>query len=97
MCLEMKVFNDKIGWWCLWEMVVYKKKFVFTICPEMLVSLIVCEVMEVNECIFLIGCETIFHVQRLCKSIQNLQEIMMIIPLGNRLCGPLGFSRYVKL
>ncbi|CAF4683694.1 unnamed protein product [Rotaria sp. Silwood1] len=29
----------------------------FTICPEMLVSLLVCEKMEVNECIFLIGCE----------------------------------------
>ena len=29
----------------------------FTICPEMLVSLLVCEVMQPNECIFLIGCE----------------------------------------
>ncbi|CAF3333006.1 unnamed protein product [Rotaria sp. Silwood1] len=29
----------------------------FTICPEMLVSLLVCEVMDNNECIFLIGCE----------------------------------------
>ncbi len=29
----------------------------FTICPEMLVSLIVCEMMEVDECVFLIGCE----------------------------------------
>ncbi|CAF0958413.1 unnamed protein product [Adineta steineri] len=29
----------------------------FSICPEMLVSLLVCEVMEDNECIFLIGCE----------------------------------------
>ncbi|CAF0809366.1 unnamed protein product [Rotaria sp. Silwood1] len=29
----------------------------FSICPEMLVSLLVCEKMEVNECIFLIGCE----------------------------------------
>ncbi|CAF1058003.1 unnamed protein product [Rotaria sordida] len=29
----------------------------FTICPEMLVSLLVCERMEPNECIFLIGCE----------------------------------------
>ncbi|CAF1072359.1 unnamed protein product [Rotaria sp. Silwood1] len=29
----------------------------FTICPEMLVSLLVCEKMESNECIFLIGCE----------------------------------------
>ena len=29
----------------------------FSICPEMLVSLLVCEVMEPNECIFLIGCE----------------------------------------
>jgi poly(ADP-ribose) glycohydrolase len=29
----------------------------FSICPEMLVSLIVCEMMETNECIFLIGCE----------------------------------------
>lgn len=29
----------------------------FSICPEMLVSLLVCEVMEANECIFLIGCE----------------------------------------
>ena len=29
----------------------------FVICPEMLVSLLVCEKMEANECIFLIGCE----------------------------------------
>ncbi|CAF4035650.1 unnamed protein product [Rotaria sordida] len=29
----------------------------FTICPEMLVSLLLCEKMEINECIFLIGCE----------------------------------------
>jgi poly(ADP-ribose) glycohydrolase len=29
----------------------------FTICTEMLVSLLVCEVMKPNECIFLIGCE----------------------------------------
>lgn len=29
----------------------------FTICPEMLVSILVCEVMQDNECIFLIGCE----------------------------------------
>ncbi|CAF2523897.1 unnamed protein product [Rotaria sp. Silwood2] len=29
----------------------------FTICPEMLVSLLVCEMMQPNECIFLIGCE----------------------------------------
>ncbi|CAF4533211.1 unnamed protein product [Rotaria socialis] len=29
----------------------------FTICPEMLVSLLICEVMECNECILLIGCE----------------------------------------
>ena len=29
----------------------------FTICPEMIVSLIVCEMMEDDECIFLIGCE----------------------------------------
>ena len=29
----------------------------FSICPEMLVSLLVCEKMEPNECVFLIGCE----------------------------------------
>ncbi|CAF2384525.1 unnamed protein product [Rotaria sp. Silwood2] len=29
----------------------------FSICPEMLVSLLVCERMEPNECVFLIGCE----------------------------------------
>ncbi|CAF4663314.1 unnamed protein product, partial [Rotaria socialis] len=29
----------------------------FSICPEMLVSLLMCEKMEPNECIFLIGCE----------------------------------------
>ncbi|CAF1569627.1 unnamed protein product [Rotaria magnacalcarata] len=29
----------------------------FCICPEMLVSLLICEKMEPNECIFLIGCE----------------------------------------
>lgn len=35
----------------------------FTICPEMLVSILVCEVMQDNECIFLIGCEqfTTYH------------------------------------
>ncbi len=29
----------------------------FSICPEMLVSLLICEVMEPNECVFLTGCE----------------------------------------
>ncbi len=29
----------------------------FSICPEMLVSRLVCEKMESNECVFLIGCE----------------------------------------
>ncbi|CAF4662052.1 unnamed protein product [Rotaria sp. Silwood1] len=29
----------------------------FTVCPEMLTSLLVCEVMKDDECIFLIGCE----------------------------------------
>jgi poly(ADP-ribose) glycohydrolase len=29
----------------------------FVICPEMLVSLLVCEVIQPNECIYLIGCE----------------------------------------
>ncbi|UJR09526.1 hypothetical protein I4U23_013764 [Adineta vaga] len=29
----------------------------FTICPEMLVSMLVCEVIDDNECIFLVGCE----------------------------------------
>ncbi|CAF4896310.1 unnamed protein product [Rotaria sp. Silwood1] len=29
----------------------------FSICPEMLVSLLVCEMMKPDECIFLIGCE----------------------------------------
>ncbi|CAF2003229.1 unnamed protein product [Rotaria magnacalcarata] len=29
----------------------------FVICPEMLISLLLCEVMKPNECVFLIGCE----------------------------------------
>lgn len=29
----------------------------FVLCPETLVSLLLCEMMEVNECIYLIGCE----------------------------------------
>ncbi|CAF2430962.1 unnamed protein product [Rotaria sp. Silwood2] len=29
----------------------------FTVCPEMIISLLVCEVMKDDECIFLIGCE----------------------------------------
>jgi poly(ADP-ribose) glycohydrolase len=29
----------------------------FTICTKMLVGVLVCEVMQPNECIFLIGCE----------------------------------------
>ncbi len=56
MSFEMKVFNDKQGGGVLGNGCV-QEEIRFTICPEMLVSLIVCEVMEVNECIFLIGCE----------------------------------------
>lgn len=29
----------------------------FVLCPETLVSLLLCEVMQPNECIFLTGCE----------------------------------------
>lgn len=29
----------------------------FTICTEMFISVLLCEVMQPNECIFLIGCE----------------------------------------
>ena len=29
----------------------------FVICPEMLLSLLFCEMIERNECVFLIGCE----------------------------------------
>ena len=29
----------------------------FSVCPEMLVSLLICERMEPDECIFLVGCE----------------------------------------
>ncbi|UJR36597.1 hypothetical protein I4U23_029317 [Adineta vaga] len=29
----------------------------FVICPEMLISLLLCEVIQPNECVFLIGCE----------------------------------------
>ena len=29
----------------------------FTICTEMLVSVLLCEVMLPNECVFLIGCQ----------------------------------------
>lgn len=29
----------------------------FALCPEMLISLLICEMMTDNECIFLIGCE----------------------------------------
>ncbi|CAF1246391.1 unnamed protein product [Rotaria sordida] len=42
----------------------------FTICPEMLVSLLVCERMEPNECIFLIGCERYSSYRGYAKSFQ---------------------------
>ena len=29
----------------------------FSLCPEMLVSLLICEVMEPNECVVLVGCQ----------------------------------------
>ncbi|CAF3767930.1 unnamed protein product [Rotaria sordida] len=42
----------------------------FTICPEMLVSLLLCEKMEINECIFLIGCERYSSYRGYAKSFQ---------------------------
>jgi poly(ADP-ribose) glycohydrolase len=42
----------------------------FSICPEMLVSLLVCEVMEPNECIFLIGCERYASYEGYARSFQ---------------------------
>lgn len=29
----------------------------FVICPEMLISLLLCEMIKEDECVFLIGCE----------------------------------------
>ena len=42
----------------------------FTICPEMLVSLLVCEMMEPNECVFLIGCERYSSYKGYARSFQ---------------------------
>lgn len=42
----------------------------FAICPEMVVSLLLCEVMEDNECVFLIGCERFSKYKGYAQSFQ---------------------------
>ncbi|CAF4392797.1 unnamed protein product [Rotaria sp. Silwood2] len=53
----------------------------FSICPEMLVSLLVCEMMEPNECIFLIGCER-YSQPKVMQTILNSMVIIEITYLA---------------
>ncbi|CAF0940650.1 unnamed protein product, partial [Didymodactylos carnosus] len=54
--LQVDFANKYIGGGVLGEGCV-QEEIRFVICPEMLVSLLFCEVMDEQECIFLIGCE----------------------------------------
>ncbi|UJR36601.1 hypothetical protein I4U23_029321 [Adineta vaga] len=54
--LQVDFANEYIGGGVLGNGCV-QEEIRFSICPEMLVSLLLCEKMEKNECIFLIGCE----------------------------------------
>lgn len=42
----------------------------FIICPEMIVSLLICEMMKDNECITLVGCERFSSYQGYAKSLE---------------------------
>ena len=52
----MKSFDHRQGGGVLTSGCV-QEEIHFVLCPEMLVSLLICEMMEANECIYLIGCE----------------------------------------
>ncbi|CAF2801247.1 unnamed protein product [Rotaria sp. Silwood2] len=54
--LQVDFANEFIGGGVMNEGIV-QEEIRFTICTEMLISVLVCEVMLPNECIFLIGCE----------------------------------------
>jgi poly(ADP-ribose) glycohydrolase len=54
--LQVDFANQYIGGGVLGSSCV-QEEIRFSICPEMIVSLLVCEMMEKNECVFLIGCE----------------------------------------
>ncbi|CAF1052395.1 unnamed protein product [Rotaria sordida] len=54
--LQVDFANEFIGGGVMNEGIV-QEEIRFTICTEMLVSVLICEVMLPNECIFLIGCE----------------------------------------
>ncbi|CAF3718551.1 unnamed protein product [Rotaria sp. Silwood1] len=54
--LQVDFANEFIGGGVMNEGIV-QEEIRFTICTEMLVSVLICQVMLSNECIFLIGCE----------------------------------------
>ncbi|CAF1511564.1 unnamed protein product [Adineta ricciae] len=54
--LQIDFANEFIGGGVMGDGIV-QEEIRFTICPEMLISLLVGEVMQTNECIFLFGCE----------------------------------------
>jgi poly(ADP-ribose) glycohydrolase len=48
----------------------------FVICPEMLISLLLCEVIQSNECVFLIGCERFSSYQGYSISFQYREDFI---------------------
>jgi len=61
----------------------------FVICPEMLISLLLCEVIQANECVFLIGCERFSSYQGYSTSFEFKDDFIDETPKdswGRKLC-----------
>ena len=61
----------------------------FVICPEMLVSLLLCEVMRDDECVFLVGCERFASYRGYSRSFQFKEDFVDTTARdtwGRRLC-----------
>ncbi|CAF0805525.1 unnamed protein product [Adineta ricciae] len=60
-----------------------QEEILFSICPEMLVSLLVCEKMTDDECIFLIGCERFSQYKGYGDSFQFAEDYTDNTPRDN--------------
>ncbi|CAF0977943.1 unnamed protein product [Adineta ricciae] len=60
-----------------------QEEILFSICPEMLVSLLVCEKMNDDECIFLIGCERFSQYKGYGDSFQFAEDYIDDTPRDN--------------
>ncbi|CAF1063214.1 unnamed protein product [Rotaria sordida] len=86
--LQVDFANKYIGGGVLGDGCV-QEEIRFVICPEMLLSLLLCEVIQPNECVFLIGCERFSSYQGYSTTFQFKENYIDQTPKdswGRKLC-----------